>query len=164
MEENKSDSKEADLLDSVELKYIEQIKYHEEDIIGKKAVINSLERIMKELGHILKNQYSEENLKDRGLSDESESILREPINITFNYFVEFKSNIQKEIYRSEGRILQINNNISILQKSHEHIIKKEVRSKVTESKVNNAKNDMDKRRKSKKNAIEKNNKKMAVKK
>jgi len=152
MKENK------DLIDSVENKYIDQIKYHQDDITGYKKSFEWLNSCLDNLAKFYNIRYTTDALKEAGVNEAGESVIRDLINHTIQALIDFREERSKEMYRSEGRIQQLNSTIKDLHKSHEDMIKKEVRSKVITNKIADVKRDMDKRRKArskKKEAIKK---------
>ncbi len=134
------------LINSVESKYIEQVKYYEDDVKAARKTHKSLDSLIKSLAKVYDSSYSDESMEERGLEDDQIEVIRECINLTLNYLINTLSEFEKDIYRTEGRMNQIQSSIKTLHIAHDELIKKEERSEVTKDKVVTAKKEMDKRR------------------
>ena len=84
MKENK------DLIDSVENKYIDQIKYHQDDITGYKKSFEWLNSCLDNLAKFYNIRYTTDALKEAGVNEAGESVIRDLINHTIQALIDFR--------------------------------------------------------------------------
>jgi hypothetical protein len=107
------------LLEQVKQEFENRIKQNETDILVVKSCVTYLDSIINHLSQVYQNTYSDEKNKERKINDSEIHYINEVINTTINFLANEHQQKQVDIHRFEGKILQSEDAIRLLDKQIE---------------------------------------------